>query len=117
MKEFDKLRNLDIKNKEKYKKIFINVIKEIKDNSFNLALGERLEGDYYIVTEEGRMDSIFVHIVPKEAYNLFKEMQTNVVNQFLGFSVLVREKNGKPLRVSCFGISCSDLGKSLSELK
>ena len=59
------------------------------------------------------MNSYFLHIVPKEVYNLFKEMQIKAKNQFLGFSVLVGRFNDKDVRVNCFGVKCNLLGKSL----
>jgi len=113
MNIWDKLSKINIKNKEKYTKIFSEIIKKIKNNEYKLE--ERIEEkeDYFIVNEENRKNSFFVHIVPKEAYYLFKEMKEKAPNEFLGFSVLAGKKEDKDIRVSCFGIPCSLLGKGL----
>ena len=51
-------------------KIFAETIEKIK-GGYVFEVGEREEEDYFIVVEENRMDSYFVHIVPKEIYKLF----------------------------------------------
>ena len=80
-------------------------------------IGELEKGDHYLAIEDNRMDCYFVHIVPKEVYKLFKELQTKAPQQFLGFSVVVGKHNNKEVRVSCFGVQCSLLGRSLFNKK
>ena len=63
------------------------------------------------------MNSYFIHIVPKQVYALFKEMQEKAPNSVLGFSVLAGKYKSRDVRVSCFGIECSLLGKSLIKKK
>ncbi len=86
---------------------------KVRDNNFSLDFGEYDKGDYYLVIEENRKSSYFVHIVPKEVYNLFKEMQGEAPNEFLGFSVLAGKHNNKNIYLSCFGVKCNLLGRSL----
>jgi len=73
------------------------------------------KGDYFIIVESNRMNSYFVHIVPNQTYELFKEMQKT--DQFLGFSVVAGKYKRKDVSVSCFGVDCSTLGKALIKLK
>ncbi len=113
MKIWDKLSQVNIDNKEKYQNVFIDVVKKIQNNDFQLTIGETNKGDYKIVIEENRMNSYFIHIVPKQVYELFKEMQKKAPNEILGFSVLAGKHNEKDIRVSCFGVQCNLLGKSL----
>lgn len=100
-------------NKEKYQRVFAEVVKKIQKNDFPLNIGEINEGDYTIVIEDNRMNSYFVHVVPKQVYNLFKEMQEKAPNEILGFSILAGRYNEREIRVSCFGVQCNLLGKSL----
>jgi len=113
MNELDKLLNINIQNKEQYTEIFSKTVEQIKNNQFKFEFGDFEKELYFLVIEENRMNSLFVHIVPKEIYKLFKEIQLKVPNQFLGFSVLANKYKNKDVRVSCFGIECRELGKAL----
>lgn len=115
MKIWDKLSQVDIVDKEKYMKVYSETIKKIQNNNFLLNVGEIEKEDYYIVIEANRMNSYFVHIVPKQVWGLFKEMQEKAPNEILGFSVMIGKYNNKDVRVSCFGVQCDLLGKSLFE--
>lgn len=112
MNIWDKLSEINIKDKEKYQKLFSEVVSKIRFGRFEINIGEVEKEDYFIVTEENRMNAYFVHIVPKEVYSLFKEMQASAPNEFLGFSVLAGKFNGRDVRVSCFGVPCGNLGKA-----
>jgi len=70
-----------------------------------------------VIVETNRLRSYFVHIVPEESYNLFKEISQKAPQQFLGFSVFVKKYHDKDVRVSCFGIPCSLLVSFLSDKK
>jgi len=107
---WNKLLEVNIEDKERFLTIFSQTVKEVQNNSFKFQEVE--EKDYFIVIEENRMNSICVHIVPKQVYSLFKELQQSTT-QFLGFSVLAGKHNNKEVRVSCFGIECGLLGKAL----
>lgn len=111
MNIWNKLSNVNIENKERFQKLFSEIVNKIKNNEFSFKNEEK--EDYYILVEENRMDSYFVHIVPKKIYNLFKEMKDKAPGQFLGFSVVAGKYNNKEVRVSCFGVQCNLLGKSL----
>jgi len=107
----NELTHLDIKKKSRYLKLFTSIISRVQKNKFPIKPGVKEYKEHVIVTEESRMDSYFIHIVPKSAVYLFREM----IKQpgFLGFSVLAGKHKEKDVRVSCFGVECSDLGKAL----
>ena len=111
MNIWDELSKVDIEDKARFQELFSDVVSKIKNNEFELKIGEKEKEDYYMVIEENRMVGYFVHIVPKEVYWLFKKMQET--NQFLGFSVVAGKYRNKDVRVSCFGVQCNLLGKSL----
>jgi hypothetical protein len=113
MKIWDELLRIQIDNKERFQKLFSETVDKIKDNNFDLRIGEIEKEYYFIVVEENRQNSYFVNIVPKQVYNLFKKMQIEAKNDFLGFSVLAGKHKGRDVRVSCFGVPCGILGKSL----
>lgn len=108
-----KLLNVNVKNKKRFQNLFSEITEQVRTGKFELKVGEAEHSDYFLVVEADRMSSYFIHIVPKEAYTLFKEMQAKAPNDLLGFSVLAGNHNSKPIRVSCFGVQCSLLGKSL----
>ena len=83
------------------------------NNSFELIIGEKEYSNYYIIIGGNRLNSYFVHVVPKQAYDLFKKMQERIKNQMLCFTVLAGKHNNKDVRVSCFGVEYGLLGKSL----
>ena len=111
MSYYDELSRLEIKNKPKYQKLFSQLVTRVQKGKFKLSLGIKEFKEYFIVTEEDRMNSYFIHLVPKQAMYLFKAMQPQP--GFLGFSVLAGKQNNKDVRVSCFGVECNRLGKSL----
>ena len=110
---WDKLSQVNLEDKEKYAKVYSEIVKKIQNNDFLIDVGETEKDDYYIVVEANRMDSYFVHVVPKQVWGLFKEMQEKAPNEILGFSVMVGKQDDKEIRVSCFGVQCNLLGKSL----
>ena len=103
---WEKLGRVNIKNKERYLELFKGLIKKIQKNKYNFE-DEKGE-DYYIINEENRKSSKFVHIVPKELISLFNEMKEKAPDEFLGFTILINN-----VRVSCFGIPCSELTKAI----
>jgi len=117
MNIWEKLSRVNIVNKELYQRVFVETFKKIQKNSFSLEIGETRKKDYTIIVESDRMNSLFVHIVPNQLYDLFREMQRTAPNEVLGFSVLAGKKEGKEVRVSGFGIRCDLLGKALFEKK
>jgi len=113
MKIWDELLSREVEDKEKYKRIFSDLVREVQKNPKQYIKEDVIEKeDYYLVMEENRAESCFVHVVPKELFMFFNEMRKKVKG-ILGFSVLVGNVNGKEVRVSCFGVDCSSLGKSL----
>jgi len=117
MQIWDKLLQVNLDNKEKFQRLFFETVDKVKRGDFALKVGETVKEDYYIVVEENRMDSYFVHIVPKQVYALFKEMQAKMPDEFMGYSVLAGKFNDKNVRVSCFGVQCNLLGKALASNK
>ena len=108
-----RLSELDVDNKEKFVEIFASLVREIQDGKFNFNDNKVEKEDYYLIVEEGRLNSYFIHVVPKQAYGLFEEMKSVAPNEFLGFSVLVGKHKGIDVRASCFGVSCNELTKAL----
>ena len=102
---FEKLEKVNIKNKERYLELFRDLIKQIKSGNYGF---KDKEGEDYFIINEKRMDSNFVHGVPRELIDLFNEMKEKAPNEFLGFTVLINN-----VRVSCFGIPCSVLSKAI----
>jgi len=113
MSIWNRLSQVNISNKERFQALFSEIVNRIQNNEINLKPSEIENEDHYLVIEENRKDSYFVHIVPKEIYRLFNEMQESAPNEFLGFSVVAGRFNSKDVRVSCFGVQCNLLGKSL----
>ena len=114
---WDKLLAVNISNKSFYQKVFSNVVNLVKDNKFSFDADLIDKEKYYIVIEKNRLNGYFVHVVPKKVYTLFLEMQEEVTDAPLGFSVLAGKYKSRDVRVSCFGIECSLLGKSLIKKK
>ena len=112
MKIWDVLLNINIENKERFQDIFSKTVKEVQNNTYDVKIGEIEEDDHYLITDE-RMNGYFIHIVPKQVYDIFKKIETK--EQFLGFTVLAGKWDNKDVRVSCFGIQCNLLGKSLTK--
>lgn len=111
MSIWNELGKVNVTNKEIYTALFSEIVRKVRQNQFDFE--EKDNGDYKIVIEENRMRSIFVHIVPQEVYSLFKKMHETAPQSFLGFSVVAGRYGGKEVRVSCFGIPCNLLAKSL----
>lgn len=102
---WEKLEKVNIKNKEKYLGLFKNLIADIKSGRFDFT---DKENEDYCIVNEIRMDSKFVHLVPKELMELFNELKQKSPDEFLGFTILINNT-----RVSCFGIPCSELTKAI----
>ena len=85
-------------------------MKKIKNNQFRYINEDR---EKFVIINEERLNSHFVHIVPKELINVFNRVKKDNPSEFLGFSVLVRKLKDKEVRLSCFGIPCAELTKTL----
>src|SRR3989344_4107094 len=110
---WNELSKLNINNKDKFVNIFRKVLDKINEGVFNFKESKIEKNDYYIIVEEDRLNSYFVHIVPKEAYSLFNKMKIEQPSSILGFSVLVGKYNNREVRVSCFSIPCDLLSKAI----
>ncbi|MBI4144553.1 hypothetical protein HY486_04870 [Candidatus Woesearchaeota archaeon] len=113
MNIWTELEKINVANKEKYATLFAELVQKVRKKQFDFSIAEKDNGDHKIIIEENRMNSAFIHIVPQEAYMLFKKMQKNAPQQFLGFSVDAGKHKEKAIHVSCFGIPCNLLAKSL----
>ena len=102
---WEKLEKVNIKNKERYLELFKNLINLVESGDYDFKDKER--EDYYLINEVNNRRK-FVHIVPKELIGLFREMREQAPNEFLGFTILINN-----IRVSCFGIPCSELSKAI----
>lgn len=92
---------------------FLRIMREVENGSYALQLGDQDKGKYVVVHEQERQGSMFVHVVPKEAYKIFQEMRRQMPDSFLGFSVLCGKIAGKPVRVSCFAVPTSDITRAI----
>lgn len=113
MSIWTKLSEVDVQEKEKFASLFSEIVRSVQKGTFEYVVGEEEKEGFFIVQEDNRAESHFISIVPKEVYPLFKEMQEKAPNQFLGYSVLAGKKDGKDVRVTCFGVPCNLLGKAL----
>ena len=111
MNTWNQISNLNIEDKEKYIQAFSNIVHKIRNRNYDFEPGLKEEKDYFLVHEENQLFGPMVHIVPKQAFELFKEIKSQNPNQLLGFSVLAN----KTTRVSCFGIPCNLLAKSITK--
>jgi hypothetical protein len=89
--------------------IYINAFKELmKKITFDEFRFMDEEHDEYFIINETRLDSQFVHIVPRELKELFDRLKEENPDDFLGFTVKI-----KKARLSCFGVPCQDLTNAL----
>ena len=115
MKIWEKLLAVNVREKEKYELIFEETVNSLQKQMKELRKSIREEKEYYTITEEDIKGGWLIQIVPKEIYSLYQEMREKLPNEFLGFSVRVGKYEGRNVRVSCFGVKCSHLGKSLTK--
>jgi len=115
MDAWETLSKTELKDKKKHIRAFIQLYKKIESGRFELKKEEKEKKNHFEVTEENRVGGWFVHIVPKETYSLFKQLQTLAPNSFLGFSVVAGKQDEKEIRVSCFGVKCNELGLALAK--
>jgi len=104
------LENVNVAHKEFYINVFESLVRKIRNNQFDFNDDSK---EKYIIANEIRLNSHFVHIVPRELIPLFNKVRWDYPEDFLGFSVLVGKRMGTEVRVCCFGIPCSLLTKSL----
>ncbi len=110
---WDQILKTRIKDQEKYTELFPQIIEYVLFKKDNFKDNIENKDFYYLITEENRANCVFVHIVPKELMQLFRQIQIQAPNEFLGYSVLIGRRDNKETRVSCFGIPCSLLAKSI----
>ncbi len=110
---WDQILKTRVKDIERFANLFPQVIDYIlfKKRDFNDDMEDK--DDYFLITEENRANCVFVHVVPKELMQLFRQMQIQSPNEFYGYSVLAGRRDNKALRVTCFGVPCSILYKSI----
>lgn len=92
---------------------FVRIMRELENGSYAIQEGERDFGKYFVIHEADRQGSVFVHVVPKEAYKIFKEMQRSMPDSFLGFSVLCGKVGKKGVRASCFAVPTSEITRAM----
>jgi len=114
---WDELAQLKVQNAERYATLFARIVHDAKLFRYDLHEEMKTYDDHVIVCERNRAGSSFIHLVPKEAFPLFRKMQINHSNEFLGFSVLCGRRHNQDLRVSCFGVPCNMLSKALIDFQ
>ena len=102
-KMWKELEKVNIKNQERYLKLFRDIINKVQLNEYDFK--DKEGKNYYLINEKNKN---FVHIVPKELIKLFNKMKEKAPEEFLGFTVLINNT-----RISCFGIPCHILSKAI----
>ena len=110
---WDKVAKTKVKDKQTAIEAFTKIVKEVEANNYNFQAGDVAEKNYTIVHETNRMNSFFVHVVPKELYKVFKKLQKEEPHSFLGFSILCGKMGEREVRVSCFGIPSTELVRAV----
>ncbi|MBI4894251.1 MAG: hypothetical protein HY833_00750 [Candidatus Aenigmarchaeota archaeon] len=110
---WQRLGSIKISGKDECIDAFVRIMREVENGSYALQPGEQDKGKYVLVHEQERQGSMFVHVVPKEAYKIFQEMRRQMPDSFLGFSVLCGRVAGRPLRVSCFAVPTSEITRAI----
>tara|TARA_Y100000294_G_C8477022_1_gene305137 strand:+ start:110 stop:874 length:765 start_codon:yes stop_codon:yes gene_type:complete len=110
---WDKILQARADDVEKYANLFPQIIDYILFKKRQFKDNVKDKDDYYLITEENRDNCVFIHIVPKELMTLFRQMQIQSPNDFHGYSVLAGRRDNKDLRVTCLGVPCSILYKSV----
>jgi len=110
---WQRLASLKISGKDECIQAFVRIMREVENGSYAMQLGDQDKGSYILVHEQQRQGSMFIHVVPKEAYKVFQEMRSQMPDSFLGFSVLCGKIAGKPVRVSCFAVPTSDITRAI----
>tara|TARA_Y100000310_G_C20427275_1_gene689678 strand:+ start:166 stop:498 length:333 start_codon:yes stop_codon:yes gene_type:complete len=107
----DELHNINIENKEQYITAFKDLLKQIQTNTFSF---QDQQHEHYDIINKTKLNSHFVHIVPKETLELFRKLQTQHPEAFLGLTILAGKHQDKDIRLSCFGIPCHKLIKAIT---
>jgi len=110
---WQRLASLKISGKDECIQAFVRIMREVENGSYAMQLGDQDRGSYFVVHEQQRQGSMFVHVVPKEAYKTFQDMRRQMPDSFLGFSVLCGKIAGRPVRVSCFAVPTSDITRAI----
>lgn len=110
---WQKLEKIQIRSKKECIESFVKLLKDVESGKYKFEEGVTDMGKYFVVNETGRQKSNFVHVVPKEAYEIFEEMRRSMPDSFLGFSVLCGKINGRDARVSCFAVPTSEITRSM----
>ena len=114
MSIWDIINNLHVDDPDAFKLLFTSILKQIKNHDFDFTPRIEDKGNCYLIVEQNRLDSIFIHLVPHQVYPYFLVIAGSTPDAFLGFTVLVGNSNDRPVRVSCFGIPCTRLLHYLS---
>ncbi len=114
---WEKARTIKIKNKEKIIRNFLKIVKDVKEKKYKFKKGDVEMNGFWLVNEENRNGSSFIHIVPKESYETFNEIKRRMPEMILGFSILCGKNKNKSLKVSCYGIPIADINKVMMSKK
>ena len=101
----EELEEIQIENQEKYINLFKELINQVKEDALNRTFFE--EQECKLIEFETKGENI-IYLVPNPILTLFNKLRKKYVDEYLGFSVLIKD-----IRVSCFGISCDKLGKTI----
>lgn len=110
---WQKLENVRIRNKKECIEAFVKILKQVEDGNYKFQEGVEDMKKYFVVNEANRQGSNFIHIVPKETYEIFEYMRKTMPNSFLGFSILIGKIDNRDTRVSCFAVPTSEITRAM----
>lgn len=90
---------------DRFYKLFLELAEYVRTKKLNFKDEVEEKSDYYIVTEEDRGGCYFVHLVPKEIYHKFRGVQILNPIKIIDDYVVCGRKDGKEIRVACFGLN------------
>ena len=106
------LEKNQIRDKERYLLVFKETFNDVLIRKFNFDQ-MLVEKDFYYLALEKLNKDITVNLVPKELFSLFRKFQINMPHIIKGYTVTCGKTiEGGVIRLSCFGVDCSSLGKT-----
>jgi hypothetical protein len=112
----EELEKIKLKDEKKYSVLFSKLISKVSENPKKyLSEKEKTikEKKYTVVIEPNRKSSCIITLVPENLFKLFIKLKKKYPDEFLGFTILVGNVNGRDIRVSCFGVNPFELSRTL----
>ena len=88
-----------------YLRLFLELVEFVRTKKMDFNDSVEEKDDHYVVTEEERGGCSYVHLVPKDLFHKFRGVQINAPSKMFDDCVVCGRKNGKEIRVMCFGLN------------